>query len=84
MVSSTHPSLQILGKTQGISDFQISGQSLIEENCDHSRTSDDMGMKLGPVTKLDKRNEKLSKKFDDNAISANCDVIAIFPIYSQF
>ena len=41
-------------------------------------------MKLGPVTKLDKRNEKLSKKFDDNAISANCDVIAIFPIYGQF
>ena len=43
-----------------------------------------MDMKLGPVTKLDKRNEKLSKKFDDNVISANCDVIAIFPIYGQF
>ena len=38
-------------------------------------------MKLGPVTKLDKRNKTTSKKFDDDVISENCDVIAIFPIY---
>ena len=30
-------------------------------------------MKLGPVTKL-----------DDDLMSENCDVIAIFPIYGQF
>ena len=41
-------------------------------------------MKLGPVTKLDKRNKTTSKKFDDNVMSENCDVIAIFPIYGQF
>ena len=41
-------------------------------------------MKLGPVTKLDKRNKATSKKFDDNVMSENCDVIAIFPIYGQF
>ena len=36
-------------------------------------------MKLEPVTELDKRN-----KFDDDVMSENCDVIAIFPIYGQF
>ena len=41
-------------------------------------------MKLGPVTKLYKRNKATSKKFDDNVMSANCDVIVIFPIYGQF
>ena len=39
----------------GISDFWISGQSLIKENCQNARTSDDIDMKLGPVTKLNKR-----------------------------
>ena len=41
-------------------------------------------MKLGPVTKLDKRNKTTSKKFDDDVISANWDLIVIFPIYGQF
>ena len=41
-------------------------------------------MKLGLVTKFDKRNKATSKKFDGNARSKNCDVIAIFPIYGQF
>ena len=45
----------------GISDFQISGQSLIKVNCHNSRTSDDIDMKLGPVTKLDKRNKIIAK-----------------------
>ena len=40
-------------------------------------------MKLGPVIKLDKRN-KTSKKFDDDIMSANCDVIVIFSVYDQF
>ena len=37
-------------------------------------------MKLGPVTKLDKRNEATSKNFDDNVMSGNCDVIVVFGI----
>ena len=45
----------------GISDFRISGQSLIKENCHNSRTSDDIDMKLGPLTKVDKRNKTTSK-----------------------
>ena len=64
-----------------ISDFRISGQSLIKEKCCNSRTSDDIHMKLGPVTKLDKRHKVTSKNFDDDVRSANCDAIVIFLIY---
>ena len=38
-------------------------------------------MKLGPVTKINKRNK--SKIFDNDVMSKNSDVIVIFPIYSQ-
>ena len=41
-------------------------------------------MTLGPVTKLGERNKKIAKKLDDDVMSGCCDVIAIFPIYSQF
>ena len=69
---------------RSISDFRFSGLSLIKLNCHNSRTRNDIDMKLGPVTKLDKRNKIVSKKFDDVVMSANCDVIVIFPIYGQF
>ena len=39
---------------EGIPDFRISGQSLINENCHNSRTSLNTDMKPGPVTKFDK------------------------------
>ena len=41
-------------------------------------------MKVGPETKLDKRNKATSKKFDDDVMSENCDIFAIFPICGQF
>ena len=41
-------------------------------------------MKLGPVTKLDKKNKTTSKKFDNDVVSASCDVIVIFPVYGEF
>ena len=41
-------------------------------------------MKLGPVTKLDKRKKTPSKKFDDYIMSSVCDVIDISSIYGQF
>ena len=41
-------------------------------------------MKLGSVTKLDKRNKTTSKKIDDDIMSENCDVIFIFFIFGQF
>ena len=41
-------------------------------------------MKLGPVTKLGKKNKTKSKKIDNDVMPLNCDVIDIFPIYGQF
>ena len=41
-------------------------------------------MKLGPVTKLNKRNTATSKKIDDDVMSVNRDVIVIFTIYGHF
>ena len=40
-------------------------------------------MKFRLVTKIDKINTTTSKKFDDDAISENCDVIVFFLIYGQ-
>ena len=41
-------------------------------------------MKLERVTKIDKRNKTTPKKFDDDVMPENCDVIVIFSIYDQF
>ena len=41
-------------------------------------------MKHGPVTKRDKRNTATSKKYDNDVVLANCDVIVFFQIYCQF
>ena len=65
----------------GISDLWISGQSILKENCHNSRASDDIDMKLGLVTKFDKRNKTTSKTFDGDVTAANCVVIVIFPLY---
>ena len=67
-----------------ISNSWISGQSLMNKHWHNSRTSNNIDMKLGPVTKLDKRNTATSKKFDDVAMSANCNKIVIFSIYGGF
>ena len=67
-----------------MSNFRISGQSLRKENWHNSRNRDDIDMKLGPVTKLDKRNKTTSKKIDDDVMLENWEVIVIFLIYGQF
>ena len=41
---------------EGISDFRIFRQALINENCHNSRTSNDIDMKIGAITKIDKEN----------------------------
>ena len=64
----------------GISDILISGESLIKENCHISRTSADIDMNLGPVTKFDKRNKTTSKKFDNDVIPENCDLKIVIVI----
>ena len=70
LVFIIYPSLQILERNSdgSISDFQISGQSFIEENYHNSRTSNDIDVKPGPGTKLEKKNTVISKKSDDGVI----------------
>ena len=82
LVSIARPSLQILGKTQKgiISDFRMFGQSLIKENCHNYRASDDIFMKLGPVTKLDKKSKTTSKK----SMMTSCHQILTSLPFSQF
>ena len=46
---------------RGISNFRISGQSLINKNCHNFGTNNDIDMKLGSLTKLYKRNTEASK-----------------------
>ena len=80
LLSVTRPSPQILGKTQtGIFPTSGSGQSLTSKNCHTSGTSNDIGIKRGPVTTTrDKRNTVTSKKLDDNVISAKSDALSFF------
>ena len=52
--------------------------------CQNSININHIDMKLGPVTKLDKKNKTASKKIDVDVLSKNCDVIFIFPIFGQF
>ena len=68
----------IFNPNLGVPD-RSSGQSLIKRNCHNSRTSDDIDMKLGQVTKLDKRNKTTSKN-DHDAMLTNCDALPL----SQF
>ena len=70
-----------LNSNEGISDLQISGQCLMKKNRHNSRTGSDIDMKLGPVTKLKKGNTATSKKFDDDKMLINCNIIVIFSIY---
>ena len=56
----------------------------MKENCHNSRTSDNIGTKLRPVTTLGRSNKNKSKNFDDDFMSTNCDVIVIDPIHGQF
>ena len=84
-ISNSPQSLDIGQNSDGgISNFRISGQSLIKENCHNSRTGGDIDMKLGLVTKLDKKNKTTLKFFGDDVMSGNYDVIVIFLIFGQF
>ena len=51
-----------------ISDLQIFFQSSINEKFHNSRTSRDIGMKLGPVIKLDKKSMVKPNQIDDEVM----------------
>ena len=73
---------QILNR--GIPDFPISGQSFVNENYQNQfRTCHDIDMKLIPVIKPNKKNPPIPKRFEDDVISTDCDVIVFFLIYGQ-
>ena len=63
--------------------FLDSWSILYKKNCHNSRTNDNIEMKLGPVTKPDKKNKITLKKIEDNVISRSCDVVVIFPVFGQ-
>ena len=63
---------------RGISYFQISSLSFINENCHNSGTSNDTDVKLAPVAKLEKSNTTALRKFNDDVISKNFEIIVIF------
>ena len=61
--------------------MRIYPKSLLKEICHNSKTSNDIDMKPGTETNLDKKNKMLSKIFGDDDILASCGVIVIFLIY---
>ena len=48
------------------------------KSCHNSRTSNDIYMKLGPLSKLEKRNTIKLRKLDDDAILRNSESFLIF------
>ena len=58
-----------------IFNFQISGESFINDNYHNSKYSHDIDIKLEPVTKCDKRKTAALQKFDVDVELTNCDLI---------
>ena len=93
MVSVTYPSIVLdvnweLKSEEVISDFRISGESFINEICHNSRISIDNNIKLGPVTKLDKKNTAtliLQKKnwAKKNYVSKTKGILVLKGIFSE-
>ena len=53
----------------------------MNKNCYNSRTSNDIDIKLGTLSQLEKKSTIKSKEFDDDVILTNYDPIIIFLIY---
>ena len=76
---SPDPVFRYWTKLRGdISDFRISGPSLVKIKCHNFKTSNDIHMILGQVTWYN------VKKIGDNIMLKNWDAIVIFPLYDQF
>ena len=65
-----------------ISDFLISRQSCINENCCNFRASNNTDMKLVPETNLTRKTLQCQKHGND-VMPTNCDVFVFFPVYGQ-
>ena len=53
----------------------------MKPNCHNSRTSNDIGMKLGPVAKYSKKKKTASEKSEADVMLKNCEAIVTFPFY---
>ena len=69
---------------RGISDFWISSQSLVKENCHNSRTSDGIYMELGPLTKLEEWNKTMPKKLTITPCQQIMMSLSFFQFMSKF
>ena len=67
-----------------MSDFQISGQFLIKENFWKLQSQWWYWHETWTSNETWQGKQNNIKKTDDEVMSANCDVIAMFPIYDQF
>ena len=78
-------SFQVLKKNSRRGYFQLPNfqPNSLHKNCINSRSSNDIGMRLGPVTKFDEKNTIASKKNYDS-VSANYEATLIFSICGQF
>ena len=64
-----------------ISNFQISGQYFVKRNCHNSRTSDNIDMKLEPVTiNLTRKTKTTTKKL----IMMSCQKLITLLLFFQF
>ena len=68
----------------GNSNFQISGQSFINQNCHNSRTIHDIDKKLGPVTKLDKSSTSTSKNLAMTSFLQIVTLLSFFRFRANF
>ena len=68
---------------RGTSDFQIYGHSIVNENCHNFRTSNDTDVKLGPVSKLDKRNTSTSTSTSKKKLTMTSwwQVVTLLPFF---
>ena len=77
------PQSPSIGQDGCICNFPIYCQSLTKVNCHNSRTSDDIDMKFGLVTKFDQSNKTLFKNWQRrhvSKISHQCYFFNLWPI----
>ena len=73
------PSLQIMGKTLARMFSWFVDMPCKNKNCCDCRTSNDIDIKLAPVTKPDYEKYNKVKKIDEEVVAANYNTI--FPFY---
>ena len=79
MPQSPNIKKKIKGSYFQFSDFW----SIFYKGKSNYRTGNDIGMKLGRVTKLKKNKHGNAKKFDDDKMFINCDIAVILSIHGQ-